>query len=71
MAVPDRRLTKDGFEMQYGTNHLGHFLLTHLLWPKLLKSDFFRVINVSSKAHTICMDNFLKEPSLDFENMNF
>lgn len=57
MAVPDRRVTKDGFEMQYGINHLGHFLLTHLLWPKLVKSDFFRVINISSKAHIISIKN--------------
>ncbi|WP_040686415.1 oxidoreductase [Nocardia vinacea] len=46
MAVPERRTT-DGFEMQVGTNHLGHFALTGLLLEKI--SD--RVVTVSSGAH--------------------
>lgn len=46
MAAP-YSLTKDGFESQIGTNHLGHFALTNLLLPKL--SD--RVVTVSSMAH--------------------
>jgi NAD(P)-dependent dehydrogenase (short-subunit alcohol dehydrogenase family) len=46
MAAP-YSLTKDGFEAQIGTNHLGHFALTNLLLPKL--SD--RVVTVSSMAH--------------------
>jgi NAD(P)-dependent dehydrogenase (short-subunit alcohol dehydrogenase family) len=46
MAVPQRR-TADGFEMQIGTNHLGHFALTGLLLPVL--SD--RVVTLSSGAH--------------------
>jgi NAD(P)-dependent dehydrogenase (short-subunit alcohol dehydrogenase family) len=46
MAVPQRR-TKDGFELQFGTNHLGHFALTNLLLPQI--SD--RVVTVSSTAH--------------------
>lgn len=54
--------------MQMGTNHLGHFYLTYLLWSKLVKSPKFRVINVSSVAHK--GDTVFKKPKLDFDNMN-
>ena len=50
MAIP-RRETADGFEMQLGTNHLGHFALTGLLLPQLLATPGARVVNVSSTAH--------------------
>jgi NAD(P)-dependent dehydrogenase (short-subunit alcohol dehydrogenase family) len=46
MAVPEAR-TRDGFEMQIGTNHLGHFALTNLLLPRITD----RVVTVSSPAH--------------------
>ncbi|MCU1601498.1 MAG: short-chain dehydrogenase/reductase [Frankiales bacterium] len=52
MAVPHGR-TADGFELQLGTNHLGHFALTGRLLPLLLKADEPRVITVSSGAHVI------------------
>ena len=50
MALPYRK-TADGFEMQFGTNHLGHFALTGLLLERLLATPAARVVNVSSGAH--------------------
>ncbi|MBJ8346710.1 oxidoreductase [Antrihabitans sp. YC2-6] len=50
MAVP-RGETADGFETQFGVNHLGHFALTGLLLPALLRSRAPRVVTVSSNAH--------------------
>jgi NAD(P)-dependent dehydrogenase (short-subunit alcohol dehydrogenase family) len=52
MAIP-RSTTVDGFEMQLGTNHLGHFALTGLLLERLLESAPARVVTVSSQAHRI------------------
>ncbi len=51
MALPKRAETADGFEMQFGTNHLGHFALTGLLFPLLARTSGSRVVNVSSGAH--------------------
>jgi NAD(P)-dependent dehydrogenase (short-subunit alcohol dehydrogenase family) len=50
MATPFER-TADGFELQFGTNHLGHFLLTSLLSPLLIKGAPSRVVNLSSGGH--------------------
>ncbi len=51
MGVPQRLTTRDGFELQFGTNHLGHFALTGLLLPGLLTRPGARVVTVSSMAH--------------------
>jgi len=51
MAMPYRE-TADGFEMQFGTNHLGHFHLTTLLKPKLIEGQPARVVVLSSVAHS-------------------
>jgi NAD(P)-dependent dehydrogenase (short-subunit alcohol dehydrogenase family) len=50
MAIP-RAVTKQGFEMQLGTNHLGHFALTGLLLPLLHRAAEPRVVTTSSQAH--------------------
>jgi len=51
MALPRREVTADGFEMQFGTNHLGHFALTARLMPLLRQASGSRVVSVSSLAH--------------------
>ncbi|WQF89852.1 Putative short-chain dehydrogenase/reductase SDR, NAD(P)-binding domain superfamily [Colletotrichum destructivum] len=57
MAIPELRLTADGHELQFGTNHLSHFLFYKLLEPALLaaaSSDLpSRVVNLSSSAHNV------------------
>jgi NAD(P)-dependent dehydrogenase (short-subunit alcohol dehydrogenase family) len=63
MAGP-RRTTADGFELQLGTNHLGHFALTGLLLGRLLAAPSPRVVTVSSGAHwvgRIDFDDLLSE----------
>lgn len=57
MAIP-RRETADGFEMQLGTNHLGHFALTGLLLPRLAQRPGARVVSVASGAHRMGRMNF-------------
>jgi NAD(P)-dependent dehydrogenase (short-subunit alcohol dehydrogenase family) len=58
MAVPEQR-TKDGFEMQIGTNHLGHFALTNLLLPHVTE----RVVTVASTAH--------RQGKIDLDDLNW
>ena len=48
-----KSITKDGFELQFGTNHLGHFALTGLLLDRLLPTQGSRVVTVSSVGHRI------------------
>jgi NAD(P)-dependent dehydrogenase (short-subunit alcohol dehydrogenase family) len=55
--------TKDGFEGQFGTNHLGHFALTGLLMKLVLNTPGSRIVNVSSGAH--------KSGEMDFSNLQF
>ena len=56
--------------MQWGVNHLGHFYLTYLLWPKIKKSEKFRVVNVSSIGHK---KNWMRKinPTPDFDDVNY
>jgi NAD(P)-dependent dehydrogenase (short-subunit alcohol dehydrogenase family) len=63
MACPFGR-TADGFETQFGTNHLGHFELTRLLEPAVVAGDAPRIVNLSSAAHGIC-DVDLDDPNYD------
>jgi NAD(P)-dependent dehydrogenase (short-subunit alcohol dehydrogenase family) len=58
MATPERR-TADGFELQLGTNHFGHFTLTGLLMPAL---ESARVVTVSSQMHRIARRAPLRDP---------
>jgi NAD(P)-dependent dehydrogenase (short-subunit alcohol dehydrogenase family) len=63
MAPQERMETADGFEVQLGTNHLGHFLLVQLLLDVLQSSAPARVISVSSEGHRL--------GKLDFDDMNW
>ncbi len=62
MNTPHRR-TKDGFELQFGVNFLGHFLLTELLLPKLKKAKASRIVHTSSVLH--------EKGSIDLDDLNF
>jgi NAD(P)-dependent dehydrogenase (short-subunit alcohol dehydrogenase family) len=61
MTPPTRRTTADGFELQFGTNHLGHFALTAQLLPLLKASGNARVTSVGSLAH--------RSGRIDFDNL--
>jgi len=53
VMFPPKQATRDGFELQFGTNHLGHFALTGLLLEQMLPVPGSRVVTVSSLAHRI------------------
>ncbi|MBF8188348.1 SDR family NAD(P)-dependent oxidoreductase [Nonomuraea sp. K274] len=59
VMIPPLSRTADGFELQFGTNHLGHFALTNLLLPRIRE----RVVTVSSNGH--------KVGSIDFDDLNW
>ena len=58
VMAPPRRETTDGFELQFGTNHLGHFALTGLLIEAMEGREDARVVTVSSGAHRMGQINF-------------
>jgi len=58
LMMPPRGTTADGFELQFGTNHLGHFALTGLLLDRLLTVPGSRVVTVSSNGHRAGRINF-------------
>lgn len=64
MGIPERR-TADGFEMQFGVDHLGHFALTARLLPALLKAPAARVVTVTSTAHHMGRAVDPDNPNLD------
>jgi len=61
VMMPPESKTKDGFELQFGVNFLGHFLLTNLLYDKLKETKSSRVVTLSSIAH--------RGASIDFDNL--
>ena len=65
MYVPTRETTNDGFEMQFGTNHLGHFALTGQLLDNMLPVEGSRVVTISSVGHRILARIHFDDPQLD------
>ena len=65
VMMPPYSKTTDGFELQFGTNHLGHFALTGLLIDLITKTPDSRIVNVSSGAHNYGNLNF---SDLNWEN---
>ncbi len=63
VMIPPFTQTADGFELQMGTNHLGHFALTALLFPTLRKTPGGRIVNVASMAH--------KRGNINLEDLNW
>lgn len=68
MACPEGK-TSDGFEMQFGTNHVGHFLLANLLAPALINGAPARVVALSSRAHHMSPFDF-EDPHFESRDYN-
>ena len=64
VMYPPKSTTADGYELQFGTNHLGHFALTGILLPNLLGVDGSRVVVVASIAHNI-------KAKIDFDDLQW
>ena len=62
VMVPPREITAEGFELQFVTNYLGHFLLTGLLLPRIVATPGSRIVTLSSLAHWT--------GKIDFDNLN-
>lgn len=69
MAVPQQK-TADGFEMQIGTNHFGHFALTGLLLPLLARTPGSRIVNLASLAHRWTARMNLDDPNFERSRYN-
>ncbi|HEX8439399.1 SDR family oxidoreductase [Archangium sp.] len=65
LVIDRRKLTPDGLEATFATNHLSHFLLTNLLLGLLESSGAARVVNVSSEAHRLGSVDFLDDPQAE------
>lgn len=62
VMIPPLTMTEEGFELQFGVNHIGHFVLTAFMMPLLRDDDGARIVTVSSIGH--------KSASIDFTNLN-
>ncbi|WP_235216952.1 SDR family oxidoreductase [Archangium violaceum] len=65
LMLDRRKVTPDGFEATFATNHLSHFLLTHLLLELLEASGPSRVVNVASEGHRMGSLDFLEDPQAE------
>lgn len=73
MLIPERTLSEEGIEIQFATNHIGHFLFTSLIMPKLIKASegkpkgSTRIVNVTSLSPTV---SGIRWSDINFEKLN-